>query len=434
MLSQGPIRPQPDGPWYLRRATTAYGRNDGEDTPAALGKAMFHPTFAARGLSSLRAALNADAAAGVLLIASAAAALVVANSSWSDGYFAVLQWHIGQLSLLHWINDGLMALFFLMVGLEIKREVLSGALSRWSDRLLPGLAATAGVAVPALIYVAINRGDASGLRGWAIPAATDIAFALGVLALLGKRVPASLKLFLTAVAIIDDLIAVLIIALFYTSALQGAWLALAGTGLLVLAVLNRRGVKALWPYLLIGAGVWLCVLQSGIHATLAGVAVAMTIPLQATGSDGAGPLDRLEHGLHPWVSYAIVPLFGFANAGVAIGGVAPRDLLAPIPLGVALGLFLGKQIGIFTAVWAAVTLGWSRRPRDSSWVQIYGVALLCGIGFTMSLFIGGLAFGDGSAGNDAAKIGILLGSIAAACAGFLVLRVAPVAATLDAGE
>jgi len=376
----------------------------------------------------MRSFLATEAAGGIILIAASAAAMMVANSGFSRAYLGTLHIDLGGLSLLHWINDGLMALFFLIVGLEIKREVLDGQLSRWSDRLLPGLAAAAGVAVPALIYVGINHDDVAGLRGWAIPAATDIAFALGVLALLGSRVPTSLKIFLTAVAIIDDLIAVLIIAFFYTAQLNLAALAGAALGLGLLTILNRRGVAALWPYLLVGVGVWVLVLQSGIHATLAGVAVAMTIPLNRTPGrpdDAQSPLYRLEHGLHPWVAFAIVPIFGFANAGVPLAGFTPADLLEPVPWGVALGLFLGKQAGIFSAVWLIVRLKLAERPRDASWLQIYGVALLCGIGFTMSLFIGGLAFGDGSHLNDAAKVGILLGSILSAFAGFLILRLAP---------
>ncbi|WP_176597032.1 MULTISPECIES: Na+/H+ antiporter NhaA [Sphingobium] len=381
-----------------------------------------------RPFSMMRSFLATEAAGGIILIVASATAMMVANSGFSRAYLGALHVDLSGLSLLHWINDGLMALFFLIVGLEIKREVLDGQLARWSDRLLPGLAAAAGVAVPALIYVGINHDDVAGLRGWAIPAATDIAFALGVLALLGSRVPTSLKVFLTAVAIIDDLIAVLIIAFFYTAQLNLAALAGAALGLGLLTILNRRGVAALWPYLLVGAGVWVLVLQSGIHATLAGVAVAMTIPLNRTPGrpdDAQSPLYRLEHGLHPWVAFAIVPIFGFANAGVPLAGFTPADLLEPVPWGVALGLFLGKQAGIFSAVWLIVRLKLAERPRDASWLQIYGVALLCGIGFTMSLFIGGLAFGDGSHLNDAAKVGILLGSILSAVAGFLILRLAP---------
>jgi Na+:H+ antiporter, NhaA family len=378
-----------------------------------------------RPFSMMRVFLATEAAGGIILILAAAAAMIVANSTLSQTYFDALHTKIGKLSLLHWINDALMALFFLIVGLEIKREVLDGQLARWSDRLLPGIAAISGVALPALIYIGINLKETAGLKGWAIPAATDIAFALGVLALLGKRVPSSLKVFLTAVAIIDDLLAVLIIAFAYTSELNMAALAIAGVGLLILALLNKWRVHSLWPYLLIGSTVWLFVLLSGIHATLAGVAVAMTVPLTRSPGkpdEGQSPLYRLEHGLHPWVAYAVVPLFGFANAGVPLGGFTPHDLLDPVPLGVAAGLLFGKQIGIFGSMWLLIRSGFAAKPRDSNWMQIYGVALLCGIGFTMSLFIGGLAFGDGSHQNDAAKLGILLGSVLSALAGFAVLR------------
>lgn len=386
---------------------------------------MLASQIVTRPFSMMRTFLATEAAGGIILILAAAAAMLVANSALSATYFETLQIEIGRLSLLHWINDALMALFFLIVGLEIKREVLDGQLSRWSDRLLPGIAAIFGVALPALIYVALNLKEPAGLKGWAIPAATDIAFALGVLALLGKRIPSSLKIFLTAVAIIDDLIAVLIIALAYTSELDMVALGGAGLGLLVLALLNRRGVHSLWPYLLIGAVVWLFVFLSGVHATLAGVAVAMAIPLTRSPGrpdDESSPLYRLEHGLHPWVAYGVIPLFGFANAGVRLNGFTPLDLLNPVPLGVASGLLFGKQIGIFGAIWLLTRLGWAAKPRDSRWPQIYGVSLLCGIGFTMSLFIGGLAFGDGSHENDAAKLGILVGSLLSAIAGFVVLR------------
>jgi NhaA family Na+:H+ antiporter len=382
-----------------------------------------------RPFSMMRTFLATEAAGGIILISAAIMAMIVANSGAAHIYFAALHVKMAGLSLLHWINDGLMALFFLVVGLEIKREVLDGQLARWPDRILPGVAAAAGVALPALIYLMINRHDPAGFRGWAIPSATDIAFALGVLALLGNRVPASLKIFLTAVAIIDDLIAILIIALFYTAGLDLAALTGAAVGLFLLAFLNRRGVTALWPYLLIGALVWFFMLQSGIHATLAGVAVATTIPLDRSPGlpdDHHSPLSRLEHGLHPWVAYGVVPLFGFANAGVSLRDFNLTDILEPVPLGVSLGLFLGKQFGIFGAVWLLVRLGLAGKPRNASWAQLYGVALLCGIGFTMSLFVGGLAFGDGSHQNDAAKLGILIGSIVSAFAGFILLRIAPV--------
>jgi NhaA family Na+:H+ antiporter len=378
-----------------------------------------------RPRSALRAFMQSEAAGGFVLIAAAALALVVANSPLADGYFAALKAHVGPLSVLHWINDALMALFFLLVGLEIKREVLDGQLSTWERRALPGAAALAGMLAPALIYVAINSGDPSALRGWAIPAATDIAFALGVLALLGNRVPASLKIFLTAVAVLDDLGAIVIIALFYTSDLQLGPLIGAAGGLAFLYGLNRAGVRSLIPYLLVGAGVWVAVLLSGVHATLAGVAVALTIPLRPTpGRPEAAdsPLHRLEHAIAPWVAFAVVPVFGFANAGVSFAGLGIDEALAPVPLGIALGLFLGKQLGIFGAVWAMVKLGAAQLPADASWRQVYGVAILCGIGFTMSLFIGGLAFGEGTTRGDEVKIGVLAGSLLSALAGYALLR------------
>jgi len=372
----------------------------------------------------MRDFLATEAGSGVILIGAATAAMLVANSPLADAYFHTLHIHVAGLSILHWINDALMALFFLIVGLEIKREMIDGQLSSWPRRVLPGAAATAGVVIPALIYAGINQSGA-GLRGWAIPAATDIAFALGVLALLGSQVPTSLKIFLTAVAIIDDLIAVLIIAIFYTGDLAVGPLLMASGGIALLVLLNRRGVQALTPYLIVGAGIWYGVLLSGIHATLAGVAVAMTIPLRHTpGKPDAAesPLYRLEHALHPWIAYAVVPLFGFANAGVSLAGFQPDNAVDPVPLGVALGLFAGKQVGIFGTVWLLVRLGWADRPQGAGWRQVYGVALLCGIGFTMSLFIGALAFGDGSHLNDEAKLGVLAGSILSAVAGWGVLR------------
>ena len=377
-----------------------------------------------RRFSIIRDFLSNQAAGGFVLIAAAALALVVANSGLADAYFALLEAHVGGLSILHWVNDALMALFFLLVGLEIKREMLDGELSTWERRALPGLAAAAGMAAPALIYVAFNTGDAQALRGWAIPAATDIAFALGVLALLGKRVPASLKVFLTALAILDDMGAIAIIALFYTEqlALLPLGLALAGLGLLF--ALNKAGVMRLSPYLLIGALIWFAVLKSGVHATLAGVAVAMTIPLRpARGApdDPSSPLHRLEHALQPWVAFAIVPIFGFANAGVSFAGLSPAVLTGSVPLGIAMGLFLGKQLGIAAAAWIAVRLGWASLPADANWRQFYGVAILCGIGFTMSLFIGALAFGEASRLGDAVKIGVLAGSLLSALVGYVLL-------------
>ncbi|MGI4876796.1 MAG: Na+/H+ antiporter NhaA [Janthinobacterium lividum] len=368
----------------------------------------------------LRAFLATEAASGFCLVAAAIAALIAANSPLAGAYAALLDIDFGGMSVLHWVNDGLMAVFFLLVGLEIKRELLEGELSTAARRILPGVAALAGMIVPALLYLGVAHGDPTAMRGWAVPAATDIAFALSVLVVLGKRVPPSLRIFLTAVAIIDDLGAIVIIAVFYTASVDVAALAAAAAGIAVLAAFNRAKVTALWPFALGGVIVWHFVHASGIHATLAGIAVAMTIPLRA--ADGpASPLHRLEHRLNPIVAFGVAPLFGFANAGISFAGVGPADLAAPIPFGIIAGLFVGKQAGVFGAVWAMCRLGLAQRPRGASWRQIYGVAILCGIGFTMSLFIAGLAFGDGGANNGIAKLGIIIGSLASAIAGYLVL-------------
>jgi NhaA family Na+:H+ antiporter len=380
-----------------------------------------------RAQSALREFLNQEASGGILLMAAAAVALIVANSPISHTYFEALHVDVSGMSLQHWINDGLMSVFFLLVGLEIKRELLDGQLSTWSRRALPGIAAAGGMAVPALIYSALNFGNAETLRGWAIPAATDIAFALGVLSLLGARAPVSLKIFLTALAILDDLGAVLIIALFYTADLSLLYLGASALVVMVLIVLNLCRVKALAPYLVLGALLWYCVLQSGVHATLAGVALALTIPLKRSPSapdNETSPLHRLEHSLGPWVAYLIVPIFGFANAGVALTGVTLQTLLAPVPMGVAAGLFFGKQLGVFGAAWAAIKFGLADMPADASWRQLYGVAILCGIGFTMSLFIGLLAF-DTTLLQDETKIGVLVGSVLSAGVGWLMLRTSP---------
>ncbi|WP_439494244.1 Na+/H+ antiporter NhaA [Bosea sp. (in: a-proteobacteria)] len=376
--------------------------------------------------SPLGAFLKSEAAGGVLLMISAALALIIANSPVAPLYFATLGSYVAGLSILHWINDALMAVFFLLVGLEIKRELLEGQLSTWSRRALPGIAALGGMVVPALIFLALTRGDPVAMRGWAIPAATDIAFALGVLALLGSRVPVSLKIFLTALAILDDLGAVIIIALFYTKGLSLPMLGLAGACIVGLIVLNRLHVTKLWAYLGLGALLWFFVLKSGVHATLAGVALALTIPI-GDGSDSDepehSPLHTLEHWLHPYVAFLIVPIFGFANAGVSFTGMTPASALAPVPLGIALGLFLGKQIGVFGFSWLAIRAGLAAMPAQANTLQLYGVALLCGIGFTMSLFIGALAFDSPELGK-ATKIGVLLGSIASAVLGAIVLRMA----------
>ncbi len=376
-----------------------------------------------RPATAVRQFLHNEAAGGCLLIAAAAAALVAANSPAAALYHAVFAVEIAHHGLRHWINDGLMALFFLLVGLELKRELIDGELSTSARRILPGAAALAGMIVPALIFIAVNRSASVNLRGWAIPTATDIAFALGVLALLGKRVPGSLKLLITGIAIIDDLGAIVVIAVAYTASIDVAMLAAAAGGLAALALLNRCRVNGLWPYLAIGVGVWVAVLQSGVHATLAGVAVAFAIPLtvtRGTPEDRTSPLLRLEHALSPLVAFGVVPLFGFANAGIDLRGIAPADIVTPLPLGIALGLILGKQLGVFGAIWIMVQFGLASRPARATWRQLWGVSLLCGIGFTMSLFIAGLAFGDGTR-NEAAKLGILGGSLLAAIGGAAVL-------------
>jgi Na+:H+ antiporter, NhaA family len=384
--------------------------------------------------SALREFLRSEAAGGLLLMAVATTAMLLANSPWSEGYFALIHAivgpeltpKLGPMTVHLWINDGLMAVFFLLVGLEIKRELVDGHLSTWADRRLPIIAATAGMAVPALVYVAVAGGDPQFVRGWAIPAATDIAFAIGVLAMLGTRAPASLKLFLTTVAIVDDIGAVAIIAFFYTAQLSLGWLAMAGLLWLIMFALGKMRVMQIWPYLVLAVLLWYATLLSGVHATIAGVLAALAIPLRRTiaAPDAEdSPLHRLEHALARPVAFAIIPLFGFANAGVSLGGIGVAQLLAPLPLGIALGLFVGKQLGIFTAVWLAVKSGLAQRPKDAGWTQIYGVSVLCGIGFTMSLFIGGLAF-SAPALADAVKIGVLMGSIASALCGYAILRLA----------
>jgi len=373
--------------------------------------------------------LELEAAGGVLLVAAAALALVWANLPIGDVYEGLLatpvEVRVGPLQLakplLLWINDGLMAVFFLLVGLEIKRELLAGELSTARRAALPAIAALGGMAAPAAIYATLAAGDPLALRGWAIPTATDIAFALGVLALLGPRVPGSLKIFLLGLAILDDLGAILVIAIFYTSDLSLLSLGLAGVGLVGLFALNRAGVTRLAPYVLVGLFLWVCVLKSGVHATLAGVAVGLAVPLRARDADGEAPLARLEHALHPWVAFGILPLFAFANAGVPLAGVTAEALTGPVPLGIALGLFLGKQVGVFGASWLAIRLRVADRPQGASWAQLYGVAVLTGIGFTMSLFIGMLAFPGGDQAASV-RVGVLSGSIVSAVAGWAILR------------
>lgn len=383
-----------------------------------------------------RAFLDNSASGGLVLMFAAAAALVVANSPLAPSYFAALTTYLGPLSVAHWINDALMAVFFLFVGLEIKREMLDGQLSTWPRRILPGVAALGGMIAPALVFVWFNHGDAQTMRGWAIPTATDIAFALGVLSLLGNRVPAALKVFLTALAIIDDLGAVIIIALFYTANLSLPALGGAAVVLAALIALNRRGVLHLGPYLLLGALLWFFVLKSGVHATIAGVLLALTIPLRRSpglaGDLHASPLHRLEHALRDVTPFIIIPIFGFANAGVSLSGMTLGNLIDPLTLGVAGGLLLGKLVGVFGATFLVVRSGLVQMPANSRWVHVLGVSLLCGIGFTMSLFIGLLAFADNPALQSEVKLGIICGSVLAAALGALVLRLAPAPAPQSA--
>ena len=369
-----------------------------------------------------------EAASGLLLIAAAALALIINNSPLSHYYTAFLDVpvavQIGALQIakpsLLWINDGLMALFFLLIGLEVKRELLDGQLSRPSQVVLPGAAAIGGMVVPALIYWYINKDFPDAHGGWAIPMATDIAFALGVLALLGKRVPVSLKLFLMTLAIIDDLGAIIVIAVFYSSELSGVSLMLAAACLVVLIAMNRMGVIKIAPYMIVGLILWVCVLKSGVHATLAGVTLAFCIPLRTRNSEPS-PLMGIEHALHPWVAYGILPLFAFANAGVSLTGVNLHSFTHHVPIGIAAGLLIGKTVGVFGLTWIVIKTGLAALPTGANWGQLFGVAILCGIGFTMSLFVGSLAFVSGSSdyvGMD--RMGILTGSILAALSGYAV--------------
>jgi Na+:H+ antiporter, NhaA family len=382
-----------------------------------------------------------EAAGGIVLMIAAALAVLISNSPFAHLYDLLLETpvviQIGALELnkplLLWINDGLMAIFFFLVGLEIKREVMEGRLASVRTATLPIIAAIGGMAIPALVYVVLNWGDANALRGWAIPAATDIAFAVGVLALLGSRVPTALKVFLLALAIIDDLGAIIIIALFYTSELSLSVLGIAAAGMAVLGFLNRRGVTRVSPYLITGLIVWVCVLKSGVHATLAGVVIALFIPIAPPEAKKPSLLRELEHSLAPWVAFGVVPIFAFANAGVALYNLAPSDILNGIPLGIALGLFLGKQVGIMSFVWVSVKLGLASLPDGVNWRHVYGASLLAGIGFTMSLFIGTLAFTD-PADGAAVRIGVLSGSILSAVLGFLVLYLAPAEAEERSGR
>ncbi len=382
-------------------------------------------------VQTIRDFLKLESASGILLISAMLLALISANTPLAWLYNGLLQTHveihIGLLELakplLLWINDGLMAIFFLLIGLEVKREILEGELSSIPQIALPGIAAVGGMVIPALVFVLFNLGDPQNLKGWAIPAATDIAFALGILALLGSRVPGSLKLFLLTLAILDDLGAIVIIALFYSADLSAVSLILAAAATVGLFLLNRFGVTRISAYMILGVFLWVCVLKSGVHATLAGVVLAFAIPLRTQDAHGHSPLRHLEHSLHPWVAYGILPVFAFANAGVPLTGMAWSDLFSPLTIGIAAGLFVGKQVGIFVFSWCAVKLHLARLPQGVGWGEFHGMSLLCGIGFTMSLFISTLALGDVAPGAlNSARLGILLGSLVSALSGYFLLH------------
>lgn len=386
------------------------------------------PGVVARAQRVLIDFFRLEAAGGIVLMAAATLALAAANSPLASAYDAFRHLPLGSQPLEWWINDGLMAVFFLLVSLEIKREVISGQLSSREQLILPVVCACAGVAVPALLYAAFNQGHSEAMRGWAIPTATDIAFALGVLALLGKRVPLGMKLLLSTIAVADDLIAILIIALFYSNDLSGTALAGAALVITVMALLKWRKVTALTPYLLLGVLLWVCVLKSGVHATLAGVVTGLMIPHydRDNALDDASehsPLETLEHALHPWVAYAILPLFAFANAGLALGGLQFDDLRSPLPLGIMVGLVLGKPVGIVFAALLMRVLGFARFPQGMDLRAMLGLGLLCGIGFTMSLFIGGLAFAAHPDWYAESVLGVLGGSLVAALLGSAWLHV-----------
>ena len=383
--------------------------------------------------ATIRNFLRLESAGGIVLMAAAALALVAANTAASGLYAYFIETpvevRVGGLQiakpLFLWVNDGLMAIFFFLVGLELKREFLEGELSRPANVLLPALGAVGGIVAPVGIYVLINQGNAVALEGWAIPAATDIAFALGILTLLGTRVPVSLKVFLVSLAIFDDLGAIIIIAIFYSADLSTAALALAAACLAVLTIMNRRGVVSVSSYVFVGIVMWIAVLKSGVHATLAGVALAAFIPMRDPDNEGYSPLRELEHDLHQVVAFGVLPLFAFVNAGIDLSGVGIDTLAHPVPLGIATGLFVGKQVGIFLLCFIAIKLGLARLPDGASWGSLYGVSILCGVGFTMSLFVGSLAFENSVINVDMVfdeRLGIILGSLLSGIMGYIVLH------------
>ncbi|MGF1763050.1 Na+/H+ antiporter NhaA [Aliivibrio kagoshimensis] len=363
-----------------------------------------------------------ESAGGIMLVIAAAIAMLTANSALYPFYDSFLHTYVGGLSILHWVNDGLMVIFFLLIGLEVKRELLEGALKSKETAIFPAIAAVGGMLAPALVYVLFNFANMDALGGWAIPAATDIAFALGIMALLGKRVPVSLKVFLLALAIIDDLGVIVIIAFFYSSDISTSALAVAFVATAALFMMNMKEVTKISWYVVVGLILWFSVLQSGVHATLAGVVIGFAIPLRGKKGE-ASPLKKIEHALHPYVAFFILPVFAFANAGISLEGISMSDVTSMLPLGVALGLLLGKPLGIFSFSWIAVKLGVAHLPEGVNFKHIFAVSVLCGIGFTMSIFISSLAFGDTAAQFDTlARLGILIGSTTAAVMGYILLN------------
>jgi len=383
-------------------------------------------------ITTIETFLKRQSSSGMLLIFFTITALALQNSGLSDLYNGFLHTHVeirfGNLQiakpLLLWVNDGLMAVFFFLIGLEVKREFIEGHLSSLSQIALPGIAALGGMTVPALVFIAFNQGESFAMKGWAIPTATDIAFALGVLSLLGNRIPVSLKVFLLALAIIDDLGAIVIIALFYTADISTVSIVIASIALTTLFTMNRMGVASKAAYILLGIVLWVSVLKSGVHATLSGVALAFMIPLNCIGRDGKvfSMSKEMEYGLHYWVAFMILPLFAFVNAGVDLRGISFEEMLNPVPMGIMIGLFIGKQLGVFSFSWLAIKSGFASLPKDSSWNQLYGVSILTGIGFTMSLFVDTLAYDDNQIYHYADKLAILLGSFMSGIVGYYVLK------------
>lgn len=378
-------------------------------------------------ITTIQKIIKSQSFAGILLFVAALAAVIIRNSNFGELYQSILQYKIGfelpglslKKEVILWINDGLMAIFFLLVGLEIKREFLHGELSNREQIILPTVGALGGMLFPALVFIFFNFGNSQNMQGWAIPAATDIAFSLAILSLVGNRIPLSIKIFLTTLAIIDDLGAIVIIAVFYTAGISLLPISLATAALAVLFTLNKFRINRLFPYILMGAILWLAILKSGIHATIGGVLLAFCIPAGNSTADHS-PLVKLEHSLHAFVAYIIMPIFAFTNSGLDLSGLSLSSLFQPLPLGIALGLFIGKQAGVFTLSWLSIKAGWAKLPTDSNWLQFYGVSLITGVGFTMSLFIASLAFSSPDFESQT-RLGIIVGSLLSGICGYIVL-------------